>query len=150
LLAQAFEAARRRPQALETLTQALLASQAEGLIRVIADDPWHLEPLFEALTSRQVGLTPTYLRALQEAIVGLQPRTPMGDTSDSSIGDNPLSPRESQLLRLLAEGLTNKELARKLFVTENTVETHLRRIYGKLATRTPTQAVAKARERGLV
>jgi LuxR family maltose regulon positive regulatory protein len=50
----------------------------------------------------------------------------------------------------LAEGHSNKELARKLFVTENTVETHLRRIYSKLGIRSRTQAVARAMEVGLL
>ena len=50
----------------------------------------------------------------------------------------------------LADGHSNKALANKLFVTENTVETHLRRIYGKLGIRSRTQAVAKALENGLI
>ncbi|MFZ6773900.1 response regulator transcription factor [Undibacterium sp. SXout7W] len=61
-----------------------------------------------------------------------------------------LSPRELQILRLVVEGSSNKELSRKLFVSENTVETHLRRIYLKLSTKNRTQAVSKAREKGII
>jgi len=61
-----------------------------------------------------------------------------------------LSQRELQILRIVADGASNKELSRKLFVSENTVESHLRRIYSKLETRNRTQAVSKARERGIL
>ena len=150
LLAQAFEAARRRPQAIETLERALVKAQPEGMVRIFADDPWYLGPLLEALESRPAGLAPDYLRTLLAAAVRPAPAAAIATSGEAVPLDNPLSPRESQILRLLAEGHSNKELARKLFVSENTVETHLRRIYGKLGTRSRTQAAAKARERGLI
>ncbi|HJV27704.1 MAG TPA: LuxR C-terminal-related transcriptional regulator [Aromatoleum sp.] len=150
LLAQAFEAARRRPQALETLERALAASQADGLVRVFADEPWHLQPLLTALESRHTAVAPAYLQTLLKAAERPTPRPVPATSNDLAAADNPLSQRESQLLRLLADGNSNKELARKLFVSENTVETHLRRIYGKLGTRNRTQAVARARERGVI
>ena len=74
----------------------------------------------------------------------------IGEERQPMYGGTRLSPKESQILRLLAEGHSNKELARQLFVTENTVETHLRRIYGKLGIRSRTQAVARALESGLI
>jgi LuxR family maltose regulon positive regulatory protein len=55
-----------------------------------------------------------------------------------------------QVLRLLSKGHSNKAIARELFLSENTIETHLRRIYGKLGTRNRTQAAALAREAGAV
>lgn len=149
LLAQAFEAARRRPQALETLERALAAAQADGLVRVFADEPWNLQPLLTALESRHTAITPAYLHTIIKAAQRPTSLSPMA-SNDQAAGENPLSQRESQILRLLADGDSNKELARKLFVSENTVETHLRRIYGKLGIRNRTQAVAKARERGLI
>lgn len=53
-----------------------------------------------------------------------------------------LTKREWEILRLLAEGLGNKEIADALCVTVNTIETHLRHIYGKLGVRSRLQAVA--------
>ncbi len=50
------------------------------------------------------------------------------------------------MLALLAEGLSNQELARKLYLSVGTVKVHLKRIYGKLDVSSRTQAVAKARE----
>ena len=61
-----------------------------------------------------------------------------------------LSPRESEVLRLVAEGLSNREIAGRLFVTERTVRSHLTSIFGKLGADNRTQAVALARQQSLL
>jgi len=59
-----------------------------------------------------------------------------------------LSNREMQVLRLIGKGHSNKVIARELFLSENTIETHLRRIYEKLGTHNRTETAALAREEG--
>jgi LuxR family maltose regulon positive regulatory protein len=61
-----------------------------------------------------------------------------------------LSERELEVLYLIAAGLSNSEIADKLFISLNTVKTHLKNIYGKLNVKSRTQAVARAKELGLL
>jgi DNA-binding CsgD family transcriptional regulator len=61
-----------------------------------------------------------------------------------------VTPRELEILELIAAGLSTKEIAAKVFVSENTVKTHSRRLFDKLGARRRTQAVQLAKERGLI
>jgi LuxR family transcriptional regulator, maltose regulon positive regulatory protein len=61
-----------------------------------------------------------------------------------------LSQRELEVLRLITEGLSNQNIADKLVISVGTVKTHLSRIYSKLEVRSRTQAIARARELGLL
>jgi DNA-binding CsgD family transcriptional regulator len=68
----------------------------------------------------------------------------------SEVGLDPgLSPRERQVLSLLAEGQSNKQIARSLSLSENTIKTHLANVYAKLGAGGRTEALAIARRRGL-
>ncbi|MBB4914563.1 response regulator [Streptosporangium saharense] len=68
-------------------------------------------------------------------------RTPAAET---------LSPREAEVLTLVADGLTNAEIGRALFISETTVKTHLLRVFGKLGVSDRTAAVTTALDRGLL
>lgn len=70
--------------------------------------------------------------------------------NDSALKSLGVTEREYEVLGLLAEGLANKEIARRLELSPNTVKTHVGRIYEKLGAERRTQAVQKARELALI
>ena len=61
-----------------------------------------------------------------------------------------ITPRELEILEAMAAGLSNREMAERLFVSENTVKTHAARLFDKLSARRRTQAVQRAKEAGLI
>src|SRR3712207_2012828 len=61
-----------------------------------------------------------------------------------------ITPRELEIIEAMAAGLSNREIAERLFVSENTVKTHAARLFDKLAARRRTQAVQRAKEAGLI
>ena len=61
-----------------------------------------------------------------------------------------ITPRELEILEAIAAGLSNREIAERLFVSENTVKTHAARVFDKLSARRRTQAVQLAKEAGLI
>ncbi|GAB2495800.1 response regulator [Nocardiopsis aegyptia] len=76
---------------------------------------------------------------------------PRGGTSrDGGPHGGPLTERETQVLRLIAVGATNREIARDLFVSEGTVKNHISRILVRLGLRDRTHAAVHAREHGLI
>jgi DNA-binding NarL/FixJ family response regulator len=90
-------------------------------------------------------VTPEVARKVLDAFtrIGLPP-------ADGSAEDYQLTPRERDILRLLADGLTKKEIATTLKISVNTVSTHLQRVYEKLHVGTNTGAVAKALREGII
>ncbi|MFD4873973.1 response regulator [Streptomyces sp. NPDC058420] len=105
------------------------------------------ERLFEAVRVVAAGealLAPGITRRLIAEFARLRPKAPTRGKLDV------LTPRETDVLRLLAEGLSNPELAARLHVGEETVKTHVSRILSKLGLRDRTQAVVMAYETGLV
>lgn len=80
------------------------------------------------------------------AISGTQPFS-LNEANLSRLG---VTPRELEILGLIAEGLSNREIAGQLFVSENTVKTHSSRLFDKLSAKRRTQAVQKGKELGLI
>ncbi len=70
--------------------------------------------------------------------------------NETNLRDVNLTPREHQILGLIAEGLSNREIGEKLFVSENTVKTHSSRLFEKMQVNRRVQAVQKGRELGLI
>jgi DNA-binding NarL/FixJ family response regulator len=107
------------------------------------------ERLFDAVRVVAAGealLAPTVTRRLISEFARLRPKPAAPSTATLAA----LTPRETQVLRLVAEGLSNTEIAEHLVVTEETVKTHVSRMLSKLGLRDRTQAVVTAYESGLV
>jgi LuxR family maltose regulon positive regulatory protein len=64
--------------------------------------------------------------------------------------DDPLSQRELEVMRLIIQGLSNKEIGERLFLALDTVKGHNRKIFRKLGGQSRTEAIAKAREIGIL
>jgi DNA-binding NarL/FixJ family response regulator len=113
------------------------------------------ERLFEAVRVVAAGealLAPAVTRRLIAEFARLRPQAVAGGPGTASRPGalTALTPRETEVLRLVAEGLSNTEVAGRLVVTEETVKTHVSRILSKLGLRDRTQAVVVAYESGLV
>jgi DNA-binding NarL/FixJ family response regulator len=110
------------------------------------------ERLFDAVRVVAAGealLAPAVTRRLISEFTRLRPvPEAQGAAPPAALGT--LTPRETEVLRLVAEGLSNPEVAQRLVVTEETVKTHVSRILAKLGLRDRTQAVVAAYESGLV
>ena len=107
------------------------------------------ERLFDAVRVVAAGealLAPAVTRRLISEFTRLRPAKDAAPAAALSV----LTPRETEVLRLVAEGLSNPEVAQRLVVTEETVKTHVSRILAKLGLRDRTQAVVAAYESGLV
>jgi DNA-binding CsgD family transcriptional regulator len=70
--------------------------------------------------------------------------------NQEKLGDLGVTPRELEILELIARGLSNREIAERLFVSENTVKTHSSRLFEKLGAKRRTQAVQIGKELGLI
>ena len=80
----------------------------------------------------------------------LVPATQPFTLNEERLKDLGITRRELEILELIAQGLSNREIADKLFVSENTVKTHSSRLFDKLSARRRTQAVQIGKEMGLI
>ncbi len=137
-------AAQTPNDALGFLREALTMAQPEGFIRTFVDLGEPMKFLLERLKS-EGGELKEYVLILLSAFGG-----------ESARGTHPqplveeMSERELEILRLLANGLSNREIAERLVITVGTTKSHVHHILEKLGTESRMQAVAKAREIGLV
>ena len=93
-----------------------------------------------AASSRPQGIAPVMTR----------PSMPPASPAQARPAPSPLSPRELKVLRLIAQGWSNREIAEAVFLSVNTVEFHAKSIYRKLSVKSRTQAVHEATQHGLL
>ena len=146
-------AAQNNPtQALSALEQALTLAEPEGYMRLFLHQGPSMATLLYEAAAR--GIKPHYIGQLLAAFPDIQP---IATTKATSKGQKPplkmvepLSEREIEVLHLIANGLTNREIANQLILSLNTVKGHTRKIYGKLGVKSRTQAIGKARAFGVL
>jgi LuxR family maltose regulon positive regulatory protein len=131
-------------QALATLGQALELAEPEGYVRAFVDERAPMARLLRRLLTRWPASE--YVRQLldelgEPALVEKPSAAPLIER---------LSEREVQVLRLIADGATNREIADELVLTVNTVKRHISNIFGKLEVSNRTQAIARARQLDLL
>lgn len=123
----------------------LLASGAAGY--VLKDEALEILPdAVRAAARGESWLSPAVARQVVERVAGREP----GGTSQQSEGFPVLTPRETEVLQLLAQGLDNTRIAERLVVTKRTVQNHVSAIYGKLGVATRTEAALYAIRHKLV
>ena len=131
------------PAALASLDRAVTLAEPEGYVRVFADEGQPMASLLRAAAKQ--GIARNYVRRLLAAVSGAEHSTP---TKQALI--EPLSERELEVLRLLATELDGPAIARELMVSLNTMRTHTKNIYAKLAVNSRRAAVRRAAELGLL
>ncbi|MGQ7819292.1 LuxR C-terminal-related transcriptional regulator [Metapseudomonas furukawaii] len=153
LLAMALDGAGEHAAALEELTQALKFASHVGLMRSFLDEGSRLSALLERWSvtlhgrAESLGIAPAFLARLQQRVA---PDQDSGTREAEDEDATAVTPRELQVLRFLALGYRNREIAEKMFLSELTVKSHLRKINTKLSAQGRTEAVAIARSRGLL
>jgi DNA-binding NarL/FixJ family response regulator len=110
-----------------------------------------IEHAIRALIAGQTHLDPAVQQRLVAAVLDQGPRTPVGEPITVSAPNLPdeLTPREIEVLKLIALGLSNREIADKLVLSNATVKTHINRIFYKTGARDRAQAVRYAYKHGL-
>lgn len=125
---------------------ALAAAAPRGYVRVFLDEGDLLRPLLESAELRRKD---NYLSAFMQRLLEALPGAPARSTA-IQVDAERLSERELDVLRLLAAGQSYKEIGQGLFLSLNTVQFHVKNIYGKLAVNKRVQAIDKAREMNLI
>jgi LuxR family maltose regulon positive regulatory protein len=138
-----------KKQAVRLLGEALTLTEPEGFVRLFLDEGPRMVKLLSAAAAEGIRLA--YVNKLLAAFTA-EPKEqqPTASVPGSSALAEPLSPRELEVLRLIATGLSNQEICAQLFLALDTVKGHNRRIFDKLQVQRRTEAIARARELGLI
>jgi LuxR family transcriptional regulator, maltose regulon positive regulatory protein len=145
LQALAFHAKGKTANALASLEQALTLAEPEGYLRMFAAEGKPVVELLSNLDKRNLKKYADNILATSTQPQNIPPSFPVLQPLIE-----PLSERELEVLRLIEQGLSNQEITQKLFVALSTVKGHNLRIFAKLQAKSRTEAVARARELGLL
>jgi LuxR family maltose regulon positive regulatory protein len=146
LQALTFQTAEDTAQAITTLEKALSLAEPGGFIRIFVDEGTPLEALLKKIRVED-GRIKKYIHKLLGAFKGN--KTQLSTDGQQPLVE-PLSERELEVLDLIAKGLSNQQVASRLFLSLNTIKSHTRNIHQKLGVNSRTQAVASAKSLGII
>jgi LuxR family maltose regulon positive regulatory protein len=139
-------------QAVQRLGEALALGEPGGFIRLFVDEGLPMAHLLSAAATHRIR--PDYISKLRAVLAAEQPQSAAkSDRPPAAAAPpliEPLSARELEVLQLITQGLSNREISARLFLAVSTVKGHNRIIFGKLQVARRTEAVARARELGLL
>jgi LuxR family maltose regulon positive regulatory protein len=163
LRALALQAHHESSEALATMERSLTLAEPEGYVRVFVDEGAPMKALLskflrtrrkEYRDSRRhalIGYVQRLLAVLEAPRASTEPWAAVGYVSgQGQLLLDPLTTREMQVLALVTEGLSNREIATRLFIEVGTVKGHVHSILRKLEVDSRTKAGARARELGLI
>jgi len=136
-------------KAVQVLGEGLAMAEPGGFIRLFVDEGPPMEELLSDVVIQ--GISPDYAnKLLTNFAVEAKKEPPISSAPGNSLLIEPLTPRELEVLRLVAQSLSNKEIGKRLFLALDTVKGHNRRIFKKLQVNKRMEAVSRARELGLL
>ena len=148
--------------ALVELERALRPAEPEGYVRIFVDEGLAMAALLAQSAERRaqddpisiyierlLSAFPVEQRAARVSVMGASPVLRSTPKRSNALVE-PLSARELEVLQLIAQGLSNGAISARLFLALSTVKGHNRKIFDKLQVQSRTEAVARARELGLL
>lgn len=136
--------------AIEAVGKALDAANPGFLQRLFLDRGAPMRQLLEEASNRQISQR--QVRRLLMAFASEEQQRATPDAKSGGFGDglpDPLTERETQVLALILKGLTNKEIGDQLVISNNTVRSHIKNVYGKLGVRNRVEAAARSQQLNL-
>jgi LuxR family maltose regulon positive regulatory protein len=157
LNALVYQAQNNLSAAIAALERALTLAEPEGYIRIFVDEGEQMRQLlldYQSIIKTQIseGIDREIFRLLtysDKLLASFSPQASFNNAKYQSIPE-PLSDRELDILQLIATGRTNKEIAEILVIAVSTVKSHINNLYGKLGAKRRTEAIAIARDFGLL
>ena len=149
LQALAYRAQGDLPAALLPLKRALALAEPEGYVRMFLDEGLSMMQLLKEASTHEI--MPDYTDKLLTAFESEKRKIKdKPDLPPAQSLIDPLSQREIKILQLIAQGLSNREIGERLFLALDTIKGHNRKIFDKLQVQSRTEAIARARELGLL
>jgi LuxR family maltose regulon positive regulatory protein len=147
LQALAYQAKGKSEQSLTALQQALVLGEPENRVACFVREGAEMERLLRVAQAK--GLAPQFIARLLASFEARRQAEPVSQFQKQTLVE-PLTARELEVLKLLAQGCADKQIAERLVISRETVHKHLKNVYEKLDVHSRTEAIARGHEVGLL